>query len=158
VRFLRSGGHGRTAATVVTAVLLLGGTAAAAGRVTAGLSQAGSVSVATFGPGPVATPLSANGYRLELRLTPNRATVAAGAVVALTRRQTPVNGARVRLTYTMPGMGAAGIVRVLRQSAPGRYADAGPILGMVGRWNLRIDAAPRRGAPFHVDLVDSIRA
>lgn len=151
MRFLQSGGHARIAAGIAAAVLLSGGAAAAATeRVASGTK--------TVGPGRVATRLRLHNYRLELRLMPNRATVAARAAVTLSSRGTPVNGARVELTYTMVGMGMAGIVRVLAQTAPGRYADAGPTLGMSGRWALRVDVRPRHGAPFHVDLVDRMRS
>lgn len=153
MRLLQSGGHARIAAGIAAAVLLSGSAAAAATeRVASGTK--------TVGPGRVDTRLRLHNYRLELRLMPNRATVAAHAAVALSSRGTPVNDARVQLTYTMVGMGMgmAGIVRVLAQTAPGRYADAGPTLGMSGRWALRVDVRPRHGAPLHVDLVDRMRS
>jgi hypothetical protein len=166
VRFLRSGWHCHIAAGIAAAVLLLGSTAASAARgVAHGTARDASLAGyahaaahATVGPGPVATQLRIHGYRLELRLMPNRATVAAGATVDLSRHGAPVDGAQVRLTYTMLGMGpAAGIVRVLPRIAPGRYGDPGPTLGMGGRWGLRVDVTPRQAAPLRVDLVDRMR-
>lgn len=145
-------------------VLLSGGAAVAAGRFghtatdTLRTHREPVSAAARTGSRPFATRLVTHGYRLELRVAPNRATVAANAALVLTRRGKPVNGARVRLTYTTLEMEMASLVRLLPQTAPGRYAAPGPVLGMSGRWGLRVDVAPPSSAPFSVRLVDRVRA
>jgi hypothetical protein len=47
------------------------------------------------------------------------------------------------LSYTLPERGSSGV-----------YERSEPALVMVGRWALRFDFSPSRGAPFSVLLVD----
>jgi YtkA-like len=138
----------------VAALALAGGLASAAAS-GAG-ATAHRVTTETVGPGPVTTTVRAHGYRIELALRPNRATVAGRISLALSRNGKPVSGARVRLTFTMLDMG--GLTGLLPQTAAGRYGNAGPILGMSGRWGLRFDITPRHVARFSVNIVDRIGA
>jgi YtkA-like len=156
------GRFGRVAVGAAVLVLVSGGAVAAAGRfghnATGALRTSGELkrTGSTVGSRPFASRVVTHGYRLELRVAPNRASVAAAATLVLTKRGKPVSGARVRLTYSMPGMAA--VIRRLPQRGSGRYADAGPVLGMSGRWGLRVEVAPPRAAPFSVRLVDRMRA
>jgi hypothetical protein len=59
-----------------------------------------------------------------------------------------VNDARVRITFTMVGMGR--LTGLLPQTAAGLYSHPGPILGMSGRWAIRLDITPRHAAQFSV--------
>ncbi len=99
-----------------------------------------------------------HGYRLELRLVPNRAWVAGTVSLALSRNEKPVTGARVRLTFTMLDMEMGGLAGLLPETAPGRYGHAGPILGMGGRWSLRLDVEPPRARAFRVMVIDRMGA
>jgi YtkA-like len=121
-------------------------------------SRAPAVIAAPVAPQPFAKRRSVRGYALELHVAPNRPTASARATLVLTRGGRPVNGARVRLTYRMLDMPMPDVVRALPQTSPGRYADAGPVLGMSGRWGLRVDVAPPRAAPFSIRLLDRMRS
>lgn len=116
-------------------------------------ARPGNASVAV-GPGPVTTVLSARPFRLELRLTPNRATLRGTISVRLLKGGRPVNGARVKLTFSMLDMDMGRLSGLLPQTASGTYAHAGPVLGMGGHWGLRFDVAPPGAAPFSITVVD----
>lgn len=122
----------------------------------AGASTHGTSAATTVGPGPVATTLARNGYTLQFALKPNKPTVAGTVSVRLAHNGKPVNHARVRITFTMAGMG--GLTGLLPQTATGLYSHPGPILGMSGRWAIRLDVTPRDGARFSVGLVDRLGA
>jgi hypothetical protein len=148
MHLLRTGGQRRIAFGVAAAVLLSGSAAAAAGR---------SPQAPVVGPGPVKAQFRAHGYWVGLRLMPNTATAAAATVVTLSRGGRPVAGARINVTYEMLGMGVVGAGHPLAHTSPGRYAARGPVLGMGGRWDLRIEVEPPNSARFAVALVDQIR-
>ena len=93
-------------------------------------------------------------YRVDLRVTPNRAGTIGVVSVRLLKDGRPVNGARVTLTTLMMRMDM-GYTGRLPRTAPGRYAHAWPGL-MHGGWRLRYDIAPRGGRPFHVNVVDRV--
>jgi hypothetical protein len=112
--------------------------------------------VARVGPGRVATSLRAHGYRLELRLSPNRASAVRGRMsVTLSQNGEPVSGARIRLTFTMLDMKMDGLFVFLRQTAPGRYDRVTQRL-MFGRWGLRVAVKPKHEKSFSVNLVDHV--
>jgi hypothetical protein len=46
----------------------------------------------------------------------------------------------------------------LGASTDGRYAATIPVLGMAGRWRLRIDLTPRSGRPIRIVVDDRIAA
>lgn len=118
-------------------------------------AKRGNTSV-VVGPGPVTTVLSSRPYQLELRLTPNRAALPGTVSVKLLKGGRPVTGARVKLTFSMLDMGMGQLSGLLPQTAPGRYAHAGPVLGMGGRWGLRFDVAPPGATPFSLTVVDQM--
>jgi YtkA-like protein len=162
VRGFQSRRRPRLVAGGVAALLVLAGGAAAGAA--AVFAQGSSVRTLEFPAAPrvvrsfVTMHLRAHDYRLDLRLTPNRATVANRAAVELLRRGTPVTGAHVRVTFTMLDMPMSGRRHVLHETAAGRYAGAVPALGMNGRWGVRVEVTPKAGLPFSVDMVDRVSA
>jgi predicted metal-binding membrane protein len=110
----------------------------------------------TLGPGPVRQILHAGVYRLELRMTPNRAATAGTIVLGLRSRAHAVNGARIETHFTMLDMNMGEISTRLRQTGPGTYAAPTPPLPMSGRWNLRLQIGPIRGDRLTLDIIDQL--
>jgi copper transport protein len=106
------------------------------------------------GPGPVTRVVEERGYRLKLRVTPNRAAVPNDFEVGITRNGAAVRGAQVTATFTMLDMEMPEQSYVLAESSPGVYRRASPALVMVGHWGLSFVIAPRGVAPFTVLFVD----
>jgi copper transport protein len=117
------------------------------------LASVGKAS-AHVGPGPVADVVSKNGYRLELRVAPNRAAVPNAFSVRITRNGKPVRGADVTTAFTMLDMEMGQQAYHLAESAPGVYTHSAPALVMVGHWALTFDIQPPGKQPFQVLLVD----
>jgi copper transport protein len=110
---------------------------------------------ARVGPGPVRTVAEKNGYRLELRVSPNRAAVPNDFAVQLSRGGQPVRGAEVVISVAMLDMEMGEQAYRLRETAPGVYTHAAPALVMVGHWGLSFDVTPRGAKqPFDVLIVD----
>jgi copper transport protein len=155
---------GRPAATLlrrlvgVEAVLVAGAVLAAAllsslpppPKALAGLAKPS----AHTGPGPVSTIVTRNGYRLELRVTPNRAATQNEFSVRITRGGAPVRGADVIATFTMLDMEMPSQSDRLAETQPGTYVRSAPALVMVGHWGLSFQVQPRGGRPFSVLLLD----
>jgi hypothetical protein len=134
---------------------------AAAAVCAGGASDLGARSTepaARLGPGPISTVLNANGYRLGLKMAPNRASAAGRIALELRTRRGPVHGARVKVTLTMLDMNMGNMWSVLSEGATGRYAQSVPPLGMPGHWRLRFDVRPRGKAAFTVSVVDVMHA
>jgi predicted metal-binding membrane protein len=108
------------------------------------------------GPGPVTRVIRAGGYELELGFSPNRASQAGRLSLRLLNTGRPVNGARIRATFTMLDMDMPGVSIWLRQTGPGAYARRGPVLGMSGRWGLRLAIVPPHGKPLEARIVDRL--
>jgi copper transport protein len=106
------------------------------------------------GPGPVSTIVTRNGYRLELRVTPNRAATQNEFSVRITRGGAPVRGADVIATFTMLDMEMPSQSDRLAETQPGTYVRSAPALVMVGHWGLSFQVQPRGGRPFSVLLLD----
>ena len=106
------------------------------------------------GPGPVATVVNRNGYRLELRVTPNRAATQNEFSVRITHNGMPVRGADVVATFTMLDMEMPSQSDRLAETQPGTYVRSAPALVMVGHWGLSFQVQPRGGQPFSVLLLD----
>jgi copper transport protein len=106
------------------------------------------------GPGPVATVVKQNGYRLELDVTPNRAAAQNNFVVHISKGGAPVRGAEVVGTFRMLDMEMPAQSYRLAESSPGVYEHASPALVMVGHWGMSFEIRPRTGAPFTVLIVD----
>ena len=69
-----------------------------------------------------------------------------------------VDGARVRLTFSMPDMPEMhGLSTLLRQIAPGVYAHASPIV-TVGRWLATVQVTPPHSAGFNASFTYRISA
>jgi len=117
------------------------------------LAGLGHVS-ANVGPGKVVSVMNQNGYRIELRVTPNRAAVDNAFAVLITKDGKPVTGADVTQTVAMLDMEMPNQSYRLREASPGVYTKATPALVMVGRWGLTFEIAPPGRAPFDVVLVD----
>jgi copper transport protein len=110
---------------------------------------------ANVGPGPVTAVAQKNGYRLTLRVTPNRAAVPNEFAVQLSRNGRPVQGAGVVIRVSMLDMAMADQEYRLSETAPGVYTHAAPALVMVGHWGLFFDVTPRGSKePFDVLIVD----
>jgi len=96
---------------------------------------------------PIAT-LHADGHELQVISLPRRLGVAAAVSVVVHRGGRPLDGARLRVSFSMPGMsGMAGPTRVLRQTGPGVYTSRSTVL-TVGRWAATFRVTPRRGPSF----------
>jgi copper transport protein len=140
-------------------VLLLSGAVAAAAllsslppppKALAGLAEPS----AHTGPGPVSTVVNRNGYRVEVRVTPNRAAAQNEFAVRLERGGTPVRGADVLATFTMLDMEMPPQSYRLAETQPGLYVRAAPALVMVGHWGLSFEIQPRGAKAFSVLLLD----
>jgi copper transport protein len=106
------------------------------------------------GPGPVATVVNRNGYRLELRVAPNRAAAQNEFSVRITHNGVPVRGADVVATFTMLDMEMPSQSDRLAETQPGTYGRSAPALVMVGHWGLSFEIQPRGAKPFSVLLLD----
>jgi copper transport protein len=118
-----------------------------------GLASVGSAS-AHVGPGRVAEVVNKNGYRVELRVAPNRAAVPNSFSVGITRGGAPVRGAEVVSGFTMLDMEMGTQSYALTETSPGVYTRSVPALVMVGHWGLSFEITPPGKAPFAVLLVD----
>jgi len=109
---------------------------------------------AHVGPGLVNEVVSQNGYRLVLRVSPNRAAVPNSFQVGITRGGQPVRKADVTVDFAMLDMEMGQQAYHLSETAPGIYGHAAPALVMVGHWGLSFQIAPPGQTPFTVLLVD----
>lgn len=110
--------------------------------------------VARVGPGPVLETVNKNGYRLELRVSPNRAAVPNSFSLRITRGGSPVRGAEVVSGFTMLDMEMGSQSYALVETSPGVYSRSVPALVMVGHWGLSLDITPPGKTPFTVLFVD----
>jgi len=117
------------------------------------LAQAGKAA-ATVGPGPVTSVIERNGYRVELRVAPNKAAVPNDFTLSLTRDGRPVSGADVTAAFAMLDMEMGQQAYRLDQVAPGVYRRSAPALVMVGHWALSFLVQPPGAEPFEVLLLD----
>ena len=109
---------------------------------------------AKVGPGPVSEVVTQNGYRLAVRVAPNKAAVPNSFQVAITRGGKPVRNANVTLDFAMLDMEMGQQAYHLTETSPGTYGRAAPALVMVGHWGLSFQVAPPGQRPFTVLLVD----
>jgi copper transport protein len=107
------------------------------------------------GPGEVSEVVTRSGYRLAVRVSPNRAAVPNSFRVGITRNGQPVRGASVIVDFAMLDMSMGQQAYELRETAPGVYSRSAPALVMVGHWGLTFRiAAPKEVEPIDVVLVD----
>jgi copper transport protein len=109
---------------------------------------------AHVGPGVVDKVVSENGYRLAIRVSPNRAAVPNSFQVAISRGGRPVRNADVTVDFAMLDMEMGQQAYHLSETVPGTYGHAAPALVMVGHWGLSFQIAPPGQKPFTVLLVD----
>ena len=109
---------------------------------------------ATAGPGPVTEVVERNGYRVDVRVTPNKVAVPDSYVLRLTRNGAPVRGATVIATFTMLDMEMPTQAYRLAERSPGVYAHSSEALVMVGRWGLTFQVQPAGAQPFDVVILD----
>ena len=117
------------------------------------LARIGGAS-ARVGPGRVVEVVNKNGYRIAVRVAPNRAAVPNSFSLQITRGGKPVRRAEVVAGFTMLDMEMGSQSYALPESAPGVYARSTPALVMVGHWGLTFDVTPPGKAPFSVLIVD----
>jgi copper transport protein len=106
------------------------------------------------GPGPVEEVLNRNGYRIELRVSPNRAAAPNSFTLGISKDGRPVRGANVIAGFAMLDMEMGTQRYVLPERAPGLYERAAPALVMVGHWGLSFEITPPGVQPFTFTLVD----
>jgi copper transport protein len=109
---------------------------------------------AHVGPGSVNKVVNENGYRLAIRVSPNRAAVPNSFQVAISRSGKPVRNADVTVDFAMLDMEMGQQAYHLSETAPGTYGHAAPALVMVGHWGLSFQIAAPGQKPFTVLLVD----
>ena len=109
---------------------------------------------ATAGPGPVTEVVERNGYRVDVRVSPNKVAVPDEYTVRLTRNGAPVRGATIIATFTMLDMEMPTQAYRLAERSPGVYAHSSEALVMVGRWGLTFQVQPAGGQPFDVVILD----
>lgn len=96
--------------------------------------------------------LRAGGYELQIQSVPRHMGQSAIASVKLLHGVRAVDGARVRLTLSMPDMPEMhALSTLLRQTAAGVYAHASPIL-TIGRWLATVQVAPPHSASFNASF------
>jgi copper transport protein len=109
---------------------------------------------AHVGPGLVNKVVTENGYRLAVRVSPNRAAVPNSFQVAVSRGGQPVRSADVTVDFLMLDMEMGQQAYHLSETSPGTYGHAAPALVMVGHWGLSFEIEPPGQKPFTVLLVD----
>jgi copper transport protein len=120
------------------------------------LAQVGNAK-ARVGPGPVATTVTENGYRLDVGLDPNRAALPNTFSVRISKGGQATTGASVAIHFLMLDMDMGEFGYILEEKAPGYYVRSAPALVMVGHWAIRFTITPRGGQPFDVTVVDKAR-
>ena len=109
---------------------------------------------ATAGPGPVTEVVERNGYKVDVRVSPNKVAVPDEYTVRLTRNGAPVQGATIIATFTMLDMEMPTQAYRLAERSPGVYAHSSEALVMVGRWGLTFQVQPAGAQPFDVVILD----
>ena len=100
---------------------------------------------------------SNTGYSVTVTMTPNHANGPIALSMLVFGHGRALSGARTRVSFSMPSMNMSNAYTApLRASAGGHYAAAIPVLGMAGRWRLRLAVTPPSGRPFDVVVDDRI--
>jgi copper transport protein len=113
-----------------------------------------SQSLASVGPGRVASTLHVRGYTLQVLVAPNTAIKPNSFALRITRNGSPVRGADVQLGFAMLDMEMGNEAYRLVETAPGVYTRAAPALVMAGRWALQFTITPHDGVPFNALVID----
>jgi copper transport protein len=109
---------------------------------------------ARVGPGRVLRTVQANGYTLQVIVSPNKAAAPDSFALRITRSGHPVRGAIVTLAFNHLEMEMPQQQYQLKEVSPGLYSRSAPALVMVGKWGLSYQVTPPGGAPFNVLIVD----
>ena len=109
---------------------------------------------ARVGPGAVTEVVNKNGYRLEFRVSPNRAAAPNTFCVKVTRGGRPVRMQSVLLSFAMLDMEMGEQTYHAAGGRAGRLSRDSPALVMVGHWGLSFEVTPPGQAPFKVIFVD----
>jgi copper transport protein len=115
---------------------------------------AASSAIARVGPGPVTELVNKNGYRIGIRVAPNRAAAPNTFSIQVTKDGQPVRRASVIAGFAMLDMEMGRQSEVLPENAPGIYERSAPALVMVGHWALSFEITPPGQQPFTITLVD----
>jgi hypothetical protein len=110
----------------------------------------------TVGPGPTSAVVRMHGFTVTLETGAQKAARPSTLRLKLSRGARTVHGARVRASYTMLDMAMADVAADVPETGPGTYGGSGPVLGMAGRWGIRLEVAPPGGRSFSVRLVDRV--
>ena len=119
----------------------------------AALAQLGAT-LATVGPGKVASVVHQDGYTLKALVSPNTPAAPNSFALEITKNGQPVSGADVTLTFEMLDMQMGNQEYQLSETQPGVYTHSAPALVMAGRWGLLYSIAPKQGHAFTALLVD----
>jgi YtkA-like protein len=114
------------------------------------------VATVEVGPAAVRKVLTRAGYRLTIRVSPNRATRPNRVVVGVSQDGMPVTGARVTVSASMLTMDMGTAQYELHGS--GTYSAHTPAWLMPGLWELAVRVRPPGGPAIAVGLVDQMRA
>jgi copper transport protein len=137
----------------VVAALFAAGVLASVAPPSSALARIQDVA-ARVGPGPVSEKVAQGPYRVQVRVTPNRAAVENAFQVSLTRNGKPVRGAQVITKFDMLDMDMGEQSYLFRERRPGVFSKSAPALVMVGHWALQFEVTPPGGKPFVVTLLD----
>jgi copper transport protein len=140
-------------AALVAGVILAAAVLSSLAPPSKALASVGHAS-ARVGPGPVATTVEKQGYRLAVRVAPNRTAVPNSFAVRITHNGRPVRGAGVIVSFAMLDMEMGQQEYRLSETRPGVYSRAAPALVMVGHWGLSFEVTPPGRQPFDVLFVD----
>jgi copper transport protein len=117
------------------------------------LATAGNA-IARVGPGRVTETVNRNGYRIEVRVAPNRAAAPNTFAIRITKDGVPVSHATVIAGFAMLDMEMGTQTHVLPERESGLYELSTPALVMVGHWGLSFEITPPGKQPFTVVFVD----
>jgi len=138
---------------IVVCVIFVAGVLSSLAPPSKALAAIGSGTM-RVGPGPVTSVVNRQGYRLEFRVSPNRATALNAFSLRITKNGVPVSNADVTAAFTMLDMEMGQQGYKLDETSPGVYARSAPALVMVGHWGLSFDIAPPGGPRLAVQFVD----
>jgi copper transport protein len=119
----------------------------------AALAQLGAT-LATVGPGRVASVVHQDGYTLKALVSPNTPAAPNSFGVEITKNGRPVTNADVTITFEMLDMQMGSEEYQLSETRPGVYTHSAPALVMAGRWGLLYSVTPKQGHAFTALLVD----
>jgi len=119
----------------------------------AALAQLGAT-LATVGPGKVASVVHQDGYTLKALVSPNTPAAPNSFGLEISKNGQPVTNADVTITFEMLDMQMGSEEYQLSETRPGVYTHSAPALVMAGRWGLLYSVTPKQGHAFTALLVD----